>query len=196
MKPKFIQTGDLYKNNEYPNMPSIGRWFGERITTKNKSRIDWALVDEIVKKHGFNYCLIQDTFASYGEWGVYEVEFVLYYKTDIDSDWYRGKVRNMEYDACFDAKKKYLDIPQKLHDCVHELDEQTELEFDTGWAGNCGIFGSHDVSRNTYRGGDYLYDWNSITDKWSPLIHNTDSKLRKGVYLMMTSSLLKKRVSE
>ena len=194
MKPKFIQTERVYKNNEYANMPSIGRWGNaERLTTKTKTRVDWAKVDEIVSKHGFRYSLINTTFGCYGERGVYEVDFILYYKTDIDSDWYRGRIKAEDYNACIEEKKRFSGIPQRLHDCVHELDEMTELEFDTGWSGNVGVFGSSDVYRTSYSGGDYLYDWYSITNnRWSPLIHDTNYKLRKGVYFIIECNYLKK----
>jgi hypothetical protein len=69
----------------------------------------------------------------------------------------------------------------------------TELEFDTGWSGNVGVFGSSDVYRTSYSGGDYLYDWYSITNnRWSPLIHDTNYKLRKGVYFIIECNYLKK----
>ena len=191
MEINFKQTESLYDGNEYKNMPSIGRWAGERLTTKSNKIIDWQLVDQIVKKYGFRYCLIQGTFGSYGERGVYETDFVLYYKTDINNDWYEQKRKSQEWEALQEQGRRFKNIFFKMHDCVHELDEMTELEFNTSWVGNVGLFGSDDVHRISYCGGAGLVSWKYITDCWSPLIHNTTSKLSKGVYIIMEASYLK-----
>ena len=184
--PKFIQTESLYENNEYPNMPSIGRW-GNAKCLNTKTNIDWVIVDQIVKKYGLKYCLIKQTFGCYGEKGVYEIDFVLYFKTDIDSD----KLQQGDYSLYMEGFNRYKEIPQRMHDCIHELDEQTALEFNTAWSGNVGLFGSHDVKRQSYSGGNSLYNWGYITNHWSPSIHNTNIVLKKGVYIMMETSYVK-----
>ena len=190
--PKFVQTESLYENNEYPNMPSIGRWgSAKRLTTKTKENIDWAIVDQIVKKYGLKYCLIKQTFACYGERGVYEIDFVLYFKTDIDNDKLQQKNKEGDYSLHREGLNRYKEISQKMHDCIHELDEQTALEFDTAWSGNVGLFGSHDVERQSYSGGSSLYDWGYITNHWSPSIHNTNMVLKKGVYIMIETKYVK-----
>lgn len=194
---KYIQSEkSRYENNEYPNMPSVGYFLSgsERLTTKNRSMVDWDCVDKIVKKYGLHYTTINDTFCCYLEWGVFQTEFVLYFKTELDSDYIDSLEKNGEYDIVRKYTATYDDIPQRLHDCVHELDEQTPLFFDNGWAGNCGRFGSDDVKRNTYSFGDRLHTWRYIEDRWSPLIHDTNMKLKKGVYFFMTSRHLKTKL--
>ena len=194
MQPKFLQTEYIYKNNEYENMPSIGHWCGERLTTKSKSKIDWDLVKKIVEEHyNLKYCLVNATFGYYDEIGVYESEFVLYHKLLIDSQWLERKRAENDYEAIGKWMTIERQIPIILHDCVHELDEQTELCFRTGWAGNIGIFGSHDVSRTTYSFGDEFNSWENISKRWSPSINDTRKHFdRNGVYMMMTSRYLKK----
>lgn len=194
MQPKFEQSNETrYENNEYENMPSVGYllYQSDRLTTKNQKFVDWDLIDEIVKKYGFQYAIINDTFCSYGEWGVFASEFVLYYKTDLDYNFIDSLRKKKQYDVVKKFKELYKDIPQRLHDCVHELDEQTPLLFATGWAGNCGYFGSYDVNRNTYSFGDSIYTWTDIEDQWDFGIHDTTKKLKRGVYFFMTSNHIK-----
>lgn len=192
MKPKFVQSNETrYENNEYANMPSVGHLPSNRLTTKNQKSIDWELVKEIVKKYNLNYTIINDTACYYLENGVFQTEFVLYFKTELDSDYIDSLIKSEQYDLVHKFTAIYDDIPQRLHDCVHELDEQTPLLFDTGWAGNCGRFGSHDVKRKTYSFGDRLHTWHYIEDRWSPIIHDTRKRLDKGAYFFMTSRHLK-----
>ena len=190
---KYNQTENKYSNNEFENMPSIYN-MGERLTTKSKDLVDWGKVDEIVKKYNFKYTLINSTFGCYEERGVYTTDFILYFKVFIDEDFYQEKVRNEEYDILHKWTNAERLIFQLFHECVHELDEETELHFDTGWAGNVGFFGSDDVRRKSYSFGDRLTPWATITNWYSPLIHDTNSKLQKGVYIMMSSSYLKKNI--
>jgi hypothetical protein len=63
--------------------------------------------------------------------------------------------------------------------------------FDCGWSGNCGVFGSNDVKRKTYNFGDNIYGWKAITNTWSPLIHDTNYRLSKGVYVLMSTRYIK-----
>lgn len=188
MEAKFIQTKDLYDGNEYPNMPSLDYLGGdEMLTTKNKVEVDLGLVDEIVKKYGFEYCFITDTFCCYGERGTYRTDFVLYHKTDLDSDALKG----VFYEGRSRETEKRIDIARRLHDCAHELDERTRLVFDAGWAGNVGIFGGHDVGAMTYMGGCMVEDWGYIENKWPSCIYDSARQLEKGVYLIMASNSLK-----
>lgn len=194
MPKKYIQRADSrYENNEYPNMPSVGYLLAdsERLSTKNKSRVDWNYVEKIVKKYGLHYTFITDTFCWYLERGVFQSRFILYFKTDLDSDYLDNLCKNKQYDVYRKFRDLYKDVPQKLHDCAHELDENTPLLFDTGWAGNCGLFGSHDVRRNTYSGGDSLYTWSDIENFWDFSIHDTAKQLKKGVYFILDSWHLK-----
>jgi hypothetical protein len=190
---KYNQIENKYSNNEYENMPSIYN-MGERLTTKSKDLVNWDKVNEIVKKYNLKYTLINSTFGCYEERGVYTTDFILYFKVFIDEDWYQEKLKNKEYDILnkwTNAERLFFKL---FHECVHELDEETELHFDTGWAGNVGFFGSDDVSRQSYSFGDSLTSWATITDRYSPLIHDTNRKLSKGVYIMMSSNHLKKNI--
>lgn len=179
-----------YKNNEYTNMPSIDYYMADtpRLTKRSQNRIDFDKVKTICSKYGFNYTLINSTFGGDG------VDFVVYIKTNEDVALFDKK-----YDDLTDEEKKlkwrlgesYNDTYLKLHDCIHELDEQTELFIVNGWCGNCGLFGSSDVKRRTYSFADGLSSWRTITNHWSPLIHNTNSKLSRGVYIYASTGYLK-----
>ena len=191
---KYIQKEETkYSNNEYENMPSIYNR-GERLTTKNKTAVDWDKVGEIVKRHGFDYCLITDTFCSYGERGVHETDFVVYIKMPFTEEWLQEKRKKEEYQEIHKFMDLSSDIFHRLHDCVHELDEETGLFFDTSWAGNCGEFGSDDVKRQSYSFGSSFFSWAYITDRWSPTIHDTLRHLKKGVYTLMDTRYLKENI--
>lgn len=184
------RTETRYANNEFENMPSIDYSTADapHLCKRNQSRIDFNKVSEICKKHGFNYTLINSTFGGDG------VELVVYLKTNEDVVLFDKKyddLTNDEKRLRWNLNKSYDDTYRKLHDCIHELDEQTDLLFRCGWCGNCGLFGSHDVKRMTYSFADGLHSWRDITNHWSPLIHDTTSKLSKGVYIYATSSQLK-----
>lgn len=196
MEKKFIQREETrYRNNEFANMPSIdyGTWRSDEICAKNKNRVDFQLAKDICAKYGFGCTYINSTF------GGDDADFVVYYKANIDADYYQklcnsayGKDNNRD-----DAQKLrdmwlgHKDIFLELHKCVHELDEQTALMFECGWSGNCGVFGSNDVKRKTYNFGDNIYGWKAITNIWSPLIHDTNYRLSKGVYILMSTRYLK-----
>lgn len=179
-----------YKNNEYANMPSVDYYMADApdLTKRSQNRIDFDKVKSICSKYGFNYTLINSTFGGDG------VDFVVYIKTNEDVALFDKK-----YDNLTDEEKKlkwrlgesYNDTYLKLHDCIHELDEQTELFFESGWCGNCGLFGSSDVKRRTYSFADGLSSWRSIKNHWDPLIHDTNSKLSKGVYIYAATYHLK-----
>ena len=180
-----------YYNNEYHNMPSIDFRVENKTSmlTTNKNLIDWVKVKEICDKYGFGFTTIDNTFCRYMDG--FMIDFVLYKKLDIDYKEYDELEKNKNYEKIWELKHKYEPIMLKLHDCAHELDEETDLIFRTINNGNCGLFGSNDVARKIYNGGDYLYSWKAIIDKWHPSIHDTNSKLAKGVYLFIRSSEIK-----
>lgn len=181
-----------YWNNEFDNMPSIDCSTANettiRIDTDHVDLIDWKKVKDICNKYNLDYTIISDTFCSYGHVGNYKKDFILYYKLDITEEEYQALRKNGNYE---EIRKIYINETNRilnLHNCVHELDEETLLYFNTGWSGNVGLFGSHDVKRKTYSHCDTFTSWASILDWWHPSIHDTLSHLRKGVYVMCTTS--------
>ena len=187
-----------YYNNEYENMPSIDYRCvnAPDLTRKNKDNVDWEKVKLICDKYGFKYTLINSTFGSDS------IDFVVYLKTDISADYYKECYKafcNKEKGAYERFRKFELDYEwaiKKLHDCVHELDEETELLFDCDWVGNCGLFGSHDTRKKSYCGCSHLSNWDYIKDWRSPSIHDTLSKLSKGIYVMATTDEIKPAMEE
>ena len=79
------------------------------------------------------------------------------------------------------AAPRYL----QLHMCINELDRRTNLYFRCGWSGNCGLFGSNDVRRQSYSFGSHVTSWWEMTDRYSPACYNTMTRPPKGVYLLM-----------
>lgn len=188
---KHIQREETrYANNEFENMPSVDYCLATSpdLCKRNQNRIDFNKVSEICKKYGFNYTLINSTFGGDG------VYFMVYLKTNEDVALFDKRFKDLtdnEKRLRWNLNKSYNDTYRKLHDCIHELDEQTDLLFRCSWCGNCGLFGSNDVKRQTYSFADGLDSWRNITNHWSPLIHDITSKLSKGVYIYGTSSQLK-----
>ena len=201
MEKKYIQREETrYQNNEFSNMPSIdyGTLKSERLNARRKSRIDLDLAKSICNKYGFKCGYIDSTF------GGDDADFVVWFKTDINPDEFNTLRKAYYKDE--NAKKRYWelvgngrynDIYKKLHECMHELDEQTALMFDCGWHGNCGLFGSNDVRRMSYSGGDSVYSWYSIVeDIWASCIHNTRSVLSKGVYILTHTYYVKPEIQD
>ena len=171
-------------------MPSVdyGTIISERLCSRNKNRVDMDKAREICSRYGFKCTYINSTFGGDG------ADFVVYLKTDINVDEYS----RMSKSATNEDRKKYWDMVNtyndtflKLHNCLHELDEQTYLMFECGWHGNCGLFGSSDVYRQTYCGGDMIMGWNSIINNWSPCIYDTARQLSKGVYVLASTYYVK-----
>lgn len=187
---KYIQREETrYKGNEFESMPSID--FGgmaHRLYRSNKARVDWDKVKEICNKHGFQCCTINSTF------GGDDMTFVVYEKTTIDNDYYEGLRKSQNYDQMREIYKGFVDNFKRLHECVHELDEETDLQFDCSWGGNCGLFGSDDVHAKVYVHGSHLTSWKEIENIWSPLIHDTKQKLTKGIYVMMSTYHIKPQI--
>ena len=185
-----------YFNNEFENMPSIDfrcLYNNECLDTQTKKEIEWDVIDEICKKHGFSYTLINSTFGLNSK-GNFDVTCLIYKKIDLSHEQYAEWIKFNEWGKIHEEQRKYTETYKKLHECIHELDEETELVFDTAYAGNYGLFGSNDVRRKTYSPIDFITDWNTIVDRFSPLIHDTEKKLTKGVYIMTTTSHLKRIV--
>lgn len=189
---KIIQSEKTkYANNEYDNMPSLDYFTAsaERLTQYNLGRVDLDIVREVCAKHGFGCVVITNTFITNKDCDV-----VICVKTDINSARYGKPYKEMTVED-FSWKREvdlqYADTLRRLHDCIHELDERTDLLFHTGNVGNVGLFGSHDVKRKSYSHASYLTSWRDIVNKWSPLIHDTISQLESGVYALASASLLK-----
>lgn len=190
---KYIQREKTrYFNNEFENMPSLdfSTCNAEELTRKNTDRVDWDKVKEICDKYGFKYTLINSTFGGDNSY------FLVYFKTDISIETYNTLRKNYnnsneDWEKFRNLGKRHESMFLKLHECVHELDENTDLMFEYCWVGNCGLFGSDDVKKMSYSGGSGLVSWSYILDRWSPLIHDTNYKLKKGIYVMMTTRYLK-----
>lgn len=188
---KHIQREETrYANNEFENMPSLDYCNGDapNLTPKSESRLDLAVIKEICDKYGFKYTFIHKTFGNKGS------EFFVYLKTNEDVALFDKNFKDLTDDEKrlrWKITDSYNDTYRKLHDCLHELDEQTDLLFRCGWCGRCGLFGSRDVYRKTYESADGLHSWHSIISKWSPLTHDTTSKFSKGVYIYATTLYLK-----
>ena len=199
MEKIHTQVSGLYENNEFIDMPSIDfcTITATDMDTDNRKELQIDNIKEICKKHGFNFCFIDDTFGGNGSY------FVVYRKLELELDVDKfGALRKL---ACKDYEKRveYQNIVNQfdpiyiaLHECVNELDQYTDLFFDHGQVGNCGVFGSHDINRISYCGGDGTYSWEDILNRWSPMIHNTRSVLSKGVYVLITTQYIKPKIQQ
>jgi len=195
MEKKYIQREETrYQNNEFANMPSVdyGTWRSDRLCAKNKNRIDFLLAKEICAKYGFGCTYINSTF------GGDDADFFVYFKLDIDADMYDElldkayKENNRESQKkCWAIWNQYADTYAKMHKCMHELDEQTALMFECGWSGNCGTFGSDDITRQTYLGCNSISSWKDILRGWHPSIHDTKRQLTKGTYIIAHTYYIK-----
>jgi hypothetical protein len=182
-----------YEGNEFSNMPSID--YGRANTMlhrNNKDMVSWDKVKEICDKYGFKFTTIDRTFSDRF------CEFVVYLKADISVEEYTALRKAFDNskenrERFWAVGDRYKETFKKLHQCVHELDEETELYFPCGWGGNCGIFGSDDVKRNNYSFGDHLLSWSYIIDHWAPEIYDTRQKLQKGIYVLMEAAGIKKQ---
>ena len=195
MEKKFIQREETrYSNNEFANMPSIdyGTWCSNRLCAKNKNRVDFQLAKEICAKYGLNCTYINSTF------GGDDADFLIYFKVNINADEYE-RLREKAYrdndresqEKCWELRKQYTNTYVNMHKCMHELDEQTNLMFNCCWSGNCGIFGSDDVRRISYGGGDHLMAWKTVLGCWDSCIYDTRYQLSKGVYIIANTKYIK-----
>lgn len=160
---EFVQKTNIYHNNEFDNMPSKDFYNSHyRLCRENKNTIDWDEVNRIVNSFGLEYTLITRTFSNPF------IDVVVYHKIEEGDD-----------------LPAYCHL---LHNCIHELDVKTNLYWATSWNGNVGIFGSHDVKRQTYSFGDRIWKWKNILNNWDSSIHDTKRVLREGDYLLMDTS--------
>lgn len=157
-----------------------------RFSRGNLNRVDFDKVKEICNKYGFDYSLVYSTF------GGDDIEFILYYKTDISES---------EYKAMRDAKNwaLYREWDDNLvgkrlamHRCLNELDLATELYFEVSWSGNSGLFGSHNIGYMTYR-DTRLESWEELKEHYS-LIY--DFRMPRGVFLTIKTYHLKPDLSK
>ena len=175
-----------YKNNEFDNMPSID-YFSDRVSLSknNTNLVNWQEVERICKEHGFVYTILHSTYGGSSKVLVYE-------KVNIDPDVYRSIYQAKDYDRLRNMVKEANPRCLELHRCIHELDRLTNLYFDTSWAGNVGIFGSHDVYRKTYSFGDRVISWEGFIDRYdSVCYHTAGARPPKGIYLLMETSFVK-----
>lgn len=188
---KYIQSKETrYANNEYESMPSLDFSFRHNgLTKENMARVDWDLVGEICKKYGFGYKIFKCTYSD-------RVLCAIYIKTDISVEKF-NELNKAFHNSKEDRERywamchSYDDTFRKLHDCMHELDEQTDLMFECGWSGNCGLFGSHDVERQTYSFGSRSINWSYITDRYSHHCYSTPCFFSKGIYVMVDTQYIK-----
>lgn len=169
-----------YTNNEFADMPSIDYHSSSyRLYKNNMNCIDWDKVNEICTKHGFRCVIVKRTFSD-----EYIDVFILH-KTDITNTHYQELRKAKDYKELNALETQRKDLFLKLHDCLHELDLETNLYFDCGWVGNCGLFGSNDVKRICYSHASNLVTSTEIFNIWSPLIYDTRSKISSNaVYVM------------
>lgn len=190
---KYIQKQNIGFRNEYANMPSLDFAYlaeNRALITANESEIDWNVVKSICEKHGFDFTIINGTFCTYDVGGLigYSSEVVIYKKIGLDTKEFEKLEDNKEYGKIRELTANYDDLFLKLHNCVNELDEETDLVFETCLSGNVGLFSGYDFC---YSSCDILHSWRKIIDIWSPLIHDTNYKLKKGVYIFMCSRWIK-----
>ena len=192
---RYIQSEKTrYANNEYENMPSLDFSLRHnKLTKENMNRVDWDLVGEICKKHGFGYKIFKSTYSD-------KVVCAIYLKTDISVEkfnelhkaFYNGtSTRTEDRERYMAMCESYNDSFRKLHDCIHELDEQSDLMFECDWSGNCGLFGSNDTRRRSYSFGSSLSTWSYITDRYSYHCYSTPCFFAKGIYVMVDTQYIK-----
>ena len=190
---KYVQK-EPRSNNEFFNMPSIDcRSSRYHITKDNVKELDLCEVKAICDKYNIGMARIDDTFGDDG------CEFVFYVRVEEFGDEDKKKCYNeykngnrLAFKPKWDLEEKYYPRMLELHKCINELDQNTNLFFDYGWPGNCGRFGSDDVTRQVYSEGKHICTWSDINDQWSDMIHNTSRVLsKKGGYILMFSHYFK-----
>ena len=161
-----------------------------RFSRQNLNRVDLNKVKEICDKYGFGYSLIYSTFGGDG------IEFVLYYKTDLNESEYNAKREEMKAKRDWALYREWnenlVDKRLAMHRCVNELDLATELYFEVSWSGNSGLFGSHNIGYLTYR-DTRLESWEELKKHYS-LIY--DFRMPRGVFLTIKTYHLKPDLSK
>jgi hypothetical protein len=162
----------------------------ERLRRVNLNRVDLNKVKEICNKYGFDYSLVYSTF------GGDDIEFVLYYKTDLNESEFNTKREEMKAKRDWALYREWNDnlIGKRLamHRCVNELDLATDLYFEVSWSGNSGLFGSHNIGYMTYR-DTHLESWEELKKHYS-LIY--DFRMPRGVFLTIKTYYLKPDLSK
>lgn len=175
-----------YANNEYPNMPSLDfHPTSFRLTEDNMDSVEWDVVNDICFKHGFECTIVKSTFGADHEIDVFINQLI----DCIDYECFEDFRKEQKYDLLAKLNVGFEDDLHLLHDCINDLDINTNLYFRCGWAGNCGVFGNNDVYRNTYCGGMTLASYNDFLRVCDPMIHDTATKFKKGVYLSVHTYL-------
>lgn len=180
----YKQIEGHYSNNEYPNMPSIDV-YGETLTTRTAEQyIDFKKVDEIVKKHGCDFIIVKNCMMSYGEYyDAYVMEVLIYKRLQADDyERYERARSEKDWDAVREFNKKFYEDFRKMHDCIHELDENTRLYFPCGSLGTYGCFGSKDGKRKSYLGCTYARTSRMIMSDYDTRTKKFSKPLPKGVY--------------
>ena len=175
-----------YANNEYPDMPSIDfHPTSFRLTEDNMDNIEWDVVNNICSKHGFKCTIVKSTFG-----GDHDIDVFINKVIDcVEYEWFENLRKERKYGLLAKLNEGFEDELHSLHDCINDLDINTNLYFRWGWIGNCGIFGSHDVRRNTYCEGRSLESYNDFVRACDPMIHDTAKKFKKGVYVSVRTYL-------
>ncbi len=175
-----------YANNEYSDMPSIdfhSTMF--QLTEDNMDSVEWDLVNNICSKHGFECTIVKSTFGA-----DHEIDVFINKRIDcIKYEWFEDLRKEQKYGLLAKLNDGFGGELRSLHDCINELDINTNLYFRWGWVGNCGIFGSNDVYRNTYCDGVALTSYNDFLKTCDPMIHDTANKFKKGVYMSVHTYL-------
>lgn len=182
-EPAYKQKYNLYENNEYANMPSID-YRGYEISPDKFKDVDMEFVKSVCDKYGLEVKVVHMTGLTTRP----KPTIVIFKRFSAELNKQLEQLRKENRYAEMQTITGGLidEYGDAIHDCIHELDEQTPLYFSVGWAGNVGRYGSDDVKRRTYP--SYLtYSWSGILNKWSPLIHDVKSVLREGYYLMVST---------
>jgi hypothetical protein len=157
-----------------------------RFNRRNLNRVDFNKVKEICNKYGFDYSLVYSTF------GGDDIEFILYYKTDISESEYKAMRDAKEWALYREWNDSLVAKRLAMHRCVNELDLATELYFEVSWSGNVGLFGSHNIGYMTYR-DTHLESYNELKEHYS-LIY--DFRMPRGVFLTIKTYHLKPDLSK
>lgn len=170
-----------YKYNEFDDMPSLDYGHSSyRATKRNWSDLDWDKVIKICNKHGFTAGIINSTF------GGDERTVVIYRKTGIDRN---AWINRKDWREWVQLKEPYEHWIDELHQCVHELDLETNLYLEAGWLGTSNKY-TPDTSSKGYRRIDFRDD-RRIFDIWSPTINDTTRTFGRGVYVMVDTNRFK-----
>lgn len=157
-----------------------------RFSRENLNRVDFDKVKEICNKYGFDYSLVYSTF------GGDDIEFILYYKTDISESEYKAMRDAKEWALYREWNDNLTDKRLAMHRCLNELDLATELYFEVSWSGNVGLFGSHNIGYMTYRDTN-LESYDELKEHYS-LIY--DFRMPRGVFLTIKTYHLKPDLSK